>query len=157
MLHDAPRRLARWERLDVWALAQLDVGHSLVGMQRRAEALRVFDDVMIEVTEGVLSPPTTGMAYCAVIAACLDLRDLRRAREWTAALASWSDDESGVPYRGYCMVHRAQIMALGGSWDDAMAEARSACSLLREPALGLAWYALGGPACGEFVLHRAAP
>jgi DNA-binding CsgD family transcriptional regulator len=89
------------------------------------------------------------MAYCGVIAACLDLRDLRRAREWTAALASWSDDESGVPYRGFCLVHRAQIMAMGGSWDDAMTEARSACALLREPALGLAWYALG-------ELHRLA-
>jgi DNA-binding CsgD family transcriptional regulator len=54
-----------------------------------------------------------------------------------------------VPYRGFCLVHRAQIMAMGGSWDDAMAEARSACSILREPALGLAWYALG-------ELHRLA-
>jgi DNA-binding CsgD family transcriptional regulator len=129
--------------MDVWALAQLNVGHSLVGLQRRAEAIRVFDDLMIEVTDGALSPPTTGMAYCGVIAACLDLRDLRRAREWTAALASWSEDDSGVPYRGFCLVHRAQIMAMGGSWDDAMAEARSACSILHEPALGLAWYALG--------------
>jgi DNA-binding CsgD family transcriptional regulator len=129
--------------MDVWALAQLNVGHSLVGLQRRAEAIRVFDDLMIEVTDGALSPPTTGMAYCGVIAACLDLRDLRRAREWTAALASWSEDDSGVPYRGFCLVHRAQIMAMGGSWDDAMAEARSACSILHEPGLGLAWYALG--------------
>jgi DNA-binding CsgD family transcriptional regulator len=128
---------------DVWTLAQLDVGHCLVGLRRGAEALRVFDDVMIEATDGLLSPPITGMAYCGVIAACLDLRDLRRAREWTAALAAWSDDDSGVPYRGFCLVHRAQIMAMGGSWDDAMAEARSACAILREPALGLAWYALG--------------
>jgi DNA-binding CsgD family transcriptional regulator len=135
--------------LDVWTLAQLDVGHCLVGLRRSVEALRVFDELMIEVTNSELSPPVTGMAYCGVIAACLDLRDLRRAREWTAALASWSDDESGVPYRGFCLVHRAQIMAMGGSWDDAMTEARSACALLREPALGLAWYALG-------ELHRLA-
>jgi DNA-binding CsgD family transcriptional regulator/tetratricopeptide (TPR) repeat protein len=134
---------------DVWTLCQLDVGHCLVGLRRGAEALRVFDDVMIEVTDGALSPPVTGMAYCGVIAACMDLRDLGRAREWTAALASWSDDDSGVPYRGFCLVHRAQIMAMGGSWDDAMVEARAACALLREPALGLAWYALG-------ELHRLA-
>jgi DNA-binding CsgD family transcriptional regulator len=111
--------------------------------------LRVLDDVMLAVAEGALSPPVTGMAYCGVIAACLDLRDLRRAREWTAALAAWSDDSSGVPFRGFCLVHRAQIMAMGGSWEDAMAEARSACEVLREPALGLAWYALG-------ELHRLA-
>jgi DNA-binding CsgD family transcriptional regulator len=135
--------------LDVWTLAQLDVGHCLVGLRRPREALAVLDDVMIEVTDGGLSPPVTGMAYCGVIAACLDLRDLRRAREWTAALASWSDDDSGVPYRGFCLVHRAQIMAMGGSWDDAMVEARAACDLLRAPALGLAWYALG-------ELHRLA-
>ena len=54
-----------------------------------------------------------------------------------------------MPYRGFCLVHRAQIMAMGGAWDDAMVEARSACVLLRAPALGLAWYALG-------ELHRLA-
>ena len=135
--------------LDVWTLAQMSVGQCLVGLRRPADALRVFDDVMIEVSDDTLSPPVTGMAYCGVIAACLDLRDLRRAREWTAALASWCDDDTGVPYRGFCMVHRAQIMAMGGAWDDAMVEARSACSLLRAPALGLAWYALG-------ELHRLA-
>jgi DNA-binding CsgD family transcriptional regulator len=136
--------------LDVWTLAQLVVGFCLVSLRRSDEALRVFDEVMLAVADDDLSPPVTGMAYCAVIAACLDLWDLRRAREWTAALTSWCDDASGaVPYRGYCLVHRAQIMAMGGSWADALQEAKSACELLREPALGLAWYALG-------ELHRLA-
>jgi DNA-binding CsgD family transcriptional regulator/tetratricopeptide (TPR) repeat protein len=129
--------------VDVRTLALLDAGHCLLGLRRNAEAVRVYDEVMLEVTGGMLSPPVTGMAYCGVIAACMDLRDLRRAREWTAALSSWADDESGVPYRGFCLVHRAQIMAMGGSWADARAEARSACDVLAEPALGLAWYALG--------------
>ena len=131
--------------LDVWTLAQLVVGFCLVSLRRSDEALRVFDEVMLVVDRTTTCrPPVTGMAYCAVIAACLDLWDLRRAREWTAALTSWCDDASGaVPYRGYCLVHRAQIMAMGGSWADALIEAKSACELLREPALGLAWYALG--------------
>ena len=109
-------------------------GRGAAGL-RRGDAGRVADDD--------LSPPVTGMAYCAVIAACLDLWDLRRAREWTAALTSWCDDAS----RGWSPTAATAWSTARRSWRWAgpgptrCDEAKSACELLREPALGVAWYA----------------
>jgi hypothetical protein len=50
-----------------------------------SDGLELFDDAMLAVTSGELSPLVTGLVYCGVIAACQHSYALDRAREWTAA------------------------------------------------------------------------
>ena len=71
---------------------------------------------------------------------------LRRAREWTRALADWwALQPEMVAFTGRCLVHRAEIMQLDGAWPDALEEARRAGERFVEtgnPAAGLARYRL---------------
>jgi DNA-binding CsgD family transcriptional regulator len=62
-----------------------------------------------------------------VIVACEDVYELRRAREWTAALARWCERQPDlIAFTGRCHVHRAQLMRLQGQWPDALEELRRA-------------------------------
>jgi DNA-binding NarL/FixJ family response regulator len=129
---------------DLVAFGTLCHGQALIAGGERATGVARLDDVMVSVTAGDLGPITTGIVYCAVISECMDLVDLRRAAQWTEALAGWCDAQPGlVPFRGQCLVHRSQLQQAEGDWSAATASAQSACRHLAEPphpALGLACY-----------------
>ncbi|MGH8983933.1 MAG: tetratricopeptide repeat protein, partial [Acidimicrobiia bacterium] len=109
--------------------------------------LALFDEVMIGATTGGVSPLTTGILYCAVIDACMQVFDLRRAAEWTDALTGWCEAQPDmVPFRGQCLVHRSQILQARGEWAEALSEATSAEARLARslhPATGVACYQQG--------------
>jgi DNA-binding CsgD family transcriptional regulator len=91
--------------------------------------LALLDETMVTVTAGELSPLVTGLMYCSVIAACRDVYALDRTREWTTALTQWCEGQPDmVPFTGACLVHRAEIMQLRGTWPEAIEEARRACA-----------------------------
>lgn len=128
---------------DTIVLAALGRGNCLAMLGRGAEALIALDEAMVHVTGGQVGPEVTGMAYCSVIALCLNMYDIRRAQEWTRALTGWCDSQPGlVPYRGACLVHRAQILQFRGAWAEAADAAEDACRRLSAGTVGSAWYRL---------------
>jgi DNA-binding NarL/FixJ family response regulator len=132
---------------DLLAFGRLSHAQAALVAGDIAGSMRMFDEVMLSVTMGDVSPIPAGIIYCAVVDGCVEACDLRRAAEWTEALRRWCDDQPDlVPYRGQCMVHRSQVLLAHGSWDDAASEAELACQRLADPlhpALGLAHYQRG--------------
>jgi DNA-binding CsgD family transcriptional regulator/tetratricopeptide (TPR) repeat protein len=112
---------------DLSALAMHAQGSILLRDGRVREGLGLLDEAMVAVTAGELSPIVTGIVYCSVILACEEVYELRRAKEWTAALTRWCEQQPGLlAFTGRCLVHRAQLMRLQGAWPDALEEARRA-------------------------------
>ena len=63
---------------------------------------------------------SSGSSYCAVDRGVPAMFDLRRAQEWTAALARWCESQPDlVPFRGRCLVYRAELMRSTAQWGDA--------------------------------------
>lgn len=131
--------------LDLATMARHGQGRALILLGETAQGVALLDEVMIAVTGGEVFPPLVGLVYCSVISACYEMFDLRRAQEWTAALSQWCERQPDlVPYRGTCLVRRAEIMQLHGAWQDAMDEVKRACDRLVHPpgqqGVGAAFY-----------------
>ncbi len=117
----------RFRDADGFALASHAHGYMLIKAGRVGEGLALLDESMLAVTAGELSPIATGIVYCAVILACQEVYEVRRAQEWTAALTRWCDGQPDlVAFTGRCLVHRAEILQLNGAWPDALEEASKA-------------------------------
>ncbi len=135
----------RFGDADLTCMARQGHGRILIDRGEITRGVTLLDEVMVAVTAGDVSAIIAGIVYCSVISACFDLSDIGRAREWTQALARWCDTQPEmVPYRGECLVHRAEITSLRGVWPEALNEALLACERLSEPpgqpALGAALY-----------------
>ena len=143
-LNEAADLADRFADRDLAAFAALGRGQVTMQSGQVDAGLRFLDEAMVSVTARETSPIVSGIIYCAVINECHEVFDLRRAREWTAALDRWcAGQPSLVPYQGQCLVHRAQILQLGGEWSEAMMQAQQACERLSEPphpAIGMAHY-----------------
>jgi DNA-binding CsgD family transcriptional regulator len=125
----------RFDDPELKVFSRLALGQVLSRRGDTAGAVTLFDEVMVAVTVGDVSPVAVGVVYCAVIDACHYIFDIGRAREWTAALSQWCTSQPDlVPFRGQCLVQRAEIMRLSGAWSQAMTEAEHACAWLSEVA-----------------------
>ena len=129
---------------DGMAMATHAQGQLLARAGRVRDGLALMDEAMVSVIAGELSPIATGIVYCGVILACQHVYEVRRAREWTTALTRWCREQPDVvAFTGRCLLHRAEIMQLGGEWGDALEEARSAARRFletRNQNAGLAFY-----------------
>jgi DNA-binding NarL/FixJ family response regulator len=129
--HDAAARAAeigdRFDEADLIAFARNLQGRALLAEGQLQRGLALLDEAMVAATSGELSPIVTGIIYCSAIASCHRVYALDRVREWTAALSTWCDAHPQLGmFTGHCLVHRAEIMQMSGSWPEAVEEARRA-------------------------------
>jgi len=138
----------RFGDADLIAFGRMGQGRALIRMGKVTEGTALLDEVMVGVTAGELQPISVGDVYCAVIEACTEIFDLRRAHEWTEALHRWCESQpEQMAYRGACLIRRAEVLQVHGSWSEALGEAERACERLvlppPRPAAGLAHYQRG--------------
>jgi ATP/maltotriose-dependent transcriptional regulator MalT len=106
-------------------------GRVSIALGRVDEGLTLLDEAMVHVLSDRLSPIMAGLVYCSVIEACQQVFALTRARQWTEALQRWCEAQRGiVAFTGKCLIHRAEVLQVGGDWTAALDEARSAAQRL---------------------------
>jgi DNA-binding CsgD family transcriptional regulator len=138
----------QFDDVDLIALGRLGCGQAMIQQGEVAKGINLLDETMITAeTEGVF-PVVKGIVYCAVIETCRKVWDLRRAQEWTSAFTRWCDAQPDiVPFRGQCLVRRAEIIQFHGEWSKALEETKDACDFLTRPP--------GEPAAGEAFYRKA--
>jgi DNA-binding NarL/FixJ family response regulator len=117
----------RFDEPDLITCARHLQGRAVMHQGNVPCGLALLDEVMVAVTGGEVSPIFTGLIYCSVIEACQQVYAFDRAREWTHALSRWCNQQPElVAFTATCLVHRAQIMKVGGAWRDAIEEVHRA-------------------------------
>ena len=148
----------RFDDKDLLSLGLQGQGRALIRQGEIVRGVTLLDEAMVAVTAGEVSPLSAGGVYCSVLDACGEIFDLQRAQEWTTALEKWCASQPDlVPYRGHCLVRRAELLQMHGAWEDALEWARRAAewfsSPTPKPGVGLAFYQVGEihRLCGKFA------
>jgi tetratricopeptide (TPR) repeat protein len=95
------------------------------------QGLALLDEAGVATVSGDLDPFSTGVVYCELVCALQGLAHYDVAEEWTEAMERWSETNAIGSVRGRCRVHRAEILRLRGSCDEAEHQALVACQELR--------------------------
>ncbi|CAN5876773.1 LuxR C-terminal-related transcriptional regulator [soil metagenome] len=129
---------ARHEDTTLCAIGLVLEGIALVRQGRIERGLEVFDEAMLPVHAGAVSPNWAGNLYCNLMGLFFELGDLHRARAWTHATERWCDQHSNAAmFIGICRVHRAQLHRLDGRWVEAARHAQQACDDLADMNVGV--------------------
>src|SRR5215213_10043209 len=95
------------------------------------EGLALLDEAGVAAVSGDLDPLATGLVYCELVCALQGLAQYDIAEEWTQAMERWCRTNAIGSLHGRCRVHRAEILRLRGSCNEAQTQALMACEELR--------------------------
>ena len=95
------------------------------------QGLALLDQVGVTVVSGDLDALSTGVVYCELVCALQGLAQYGVAEEWTEAMERWCERHAIGSLHGRCRVHRAEILRLRGSCQEAESQALVACEELR--------------------------
>jgi class 3 adenylate cyclase len=115
---------------DLNASALTNLGALKIATGATSDGFALMEEATIAAVNGELSPFTTGVTACRMIAACRDLTDYRRASEWIEATEKYCQRQSLSGFPGVCRIHRAEVTAVGGAWERAERELERATTEL---------------------------
>ena len=93
--------------------------------------LALLDQAGVATVSGDLDPLSTGVVYCELVCALQGLAQYDLAEQWTEAMERWCETNAIGSLHGRCRVHRAEILRLRGSCDEAESQVLLACEELR--------------------------
>src|SRR3954462_15018148 len=95
------------------------------------QGLALLRQAGVAAVSGDLDPLSTGVVYCELVCALQGLAQYDVAEQWTEAMEWWCQTNAIGSLHGRCRVHRAEILRLRGSCDEAEGQALMACEELR--------------------------
>ena len=95
------------------------------------QGLALLDEAGVATVSGELDALSTGVIYCELVCALQGLALYDEAEQWTEAMERWCETNAIGSLHGRCRVHRAEILRLRGSCDEAQSQALIACEELR--------------------------
>ncbi|OGO51853.1 MAG: hypothetical protein A2Z32_09470 [Chloroflexi bacterium RBG_16_69_14] len=132
---------------DLKAYALTNLGSLKIASGSTSAGVALMEEASIAAVNGELSPFTTGVTACRMISACRDLTDYKRASEWIEATQRYCARQSLSGFPGVCRIHRAEVTAVGGAWDQAEQELERATTELEAynaaPPQADGFYAIG--------------
>jgi tetratricopeptide (TPR) repeat protein len=131
----------QWARQATEVGSQCDPAACAIGRVAEARLLILDGDVQqglallgqagVATVSGDLDPLSTGVVYCELVCALQGLAQYDVAEQWTEAMERWCDTNAIGSLHGRCRVHRAEILRLRGSCNEAESQALMACEELR--------------------------
>ena len=95
------------------------------------KGLALLDEAGVATVSGDLDPLSIGVVYCELVCALQGLALYDVAEQWTEAMERWCETNAIGSLHGRCRVHRAEILRLRGSCNEAESQALMACEELR--------------------------
>jgi class 3 adenylate cyclase len=115
---------------DLKAYAQSNLGALKIASGATTDGFALMEEASFAAVNGELSPFTSGLTACRMISACRDMTDYRRATEWIEATEKYCERQSLSGFPGVCRIHRAEVAAVGGAWEQAEEELQRATTEL---------------------------
>jgi tetratricopeptide (TPR) repeat protein len=113
------------------ALGQVSEARLLILDGEVRQGLALLDQAGVATVSGDLDPLSTGVVYCELVCALQGLAQYDLAEQWTEAMERWCEMNAIGSLHGRCRVHRAEILRLRGSCDEAESQVLLACQELR--------------------------
>jgi DNA-binding winged helix-turn-helix (wHTH) protein/ATP/maltotriose-dependent transcriptional regulator MalT len=101
---------------------RLCLGDTLGGLQDQDHAAALA-------LSGNVDPITGSTIYCAILWGCRTFGDWARAQQWTAGYRQWCMS-ARMGYAGACQLHRAEVLGVQGSLQEALALVNDALARL---------------------------